>query len=252
MQRYISTFFSKRKEPDSSSKEVNPTPKRKDSLAGSEDEDISWEREIESDREESDSEEEPTTHSLSGPSESEATALVVPCSAKFHKEPTCFKIPGAKDISQGKTESPAQPQLSSFPLRQIGNRLRSFGSSWYSNHKWLEYSVLEDAAYCFCCRHFSPARKMPEAAFVSTGFRQWKKATEKDAGLSKHEKSEIHKESMVAWKDFQTRVKSEQTIEKVSTSATEKTCSRQPLLYERTGQSTLSNRSTENCSKESQ
>lgn len=83
--------------------------------------------------------------------------------------------------------------------------------------------MIRDAAYCFCCRHFPQPNKSSEAAFVSGRYRQWKKATEKDAGFSQHEKSEFHRCAAVcAWKDFETHIASEKTIEKALASAHDK------------------------------
>ncbi|XP_066981184.1 zinc finger MYM-type protein 1-like [Macrobrachium rosenbergii] len=140
-----------------------------------------------------------------------------------HREKLTIRPPGPTDISQGKTEKPVQPTLASFPTHQIGNRLRSFKASWYTSHSWLEYSVMTDAAYCFCCRNFPQPNKASETAFVSTGYRQWKKATEKDAGFSQHEKSDFHRYSMCTWKDFEEHIARGNTIAKSLTSAHDKT-----------------------------
>ena len=52
---------------------------------------------------------------------------------------------------------------------------RSFQSSWFTKFTWLEYSVLEDKAYCFACRFFAPP-SAKETAFISQGFHDWKHA----------------------------------------------------------------------------
>ena len=79
---------------------------------------------------------------------------------------------GPKDLSS-KDDKPAQPKNIKFLLRMIGRQYRAFVPSLYDKHPWLEYSKMEDAVYCFHCRHFSFNRKEP--TFVLQGFRNWKK-----------------------------------------------------------------------------
>ena len=62
------------------------------------------------------------------------------------------------------------------------------------------------------CRHFSTPNA-PDTVFVSTpGFRNWKKATMKDAGFSVHAKSDRRKCAMIAWRDYQRAVKTDATL----------------------------------------
>ena len=57
---------------------------------------------------------------------------------------------------------------------------------------------------------------MPRHCFDSTpGFRIWdKEATKRDAGFSVHAKSEQHKCAMIAWRDYQRAVKTEEKNKK--------------------------------------
>ena len=48
------------------------------------------------------------------------------------------------DIAQGLEDQPIQPQ--NFEFTKNG---RSFNSSWFTKHAWLEYSVSRDAAFCY-------------------------------------------------------------------------------------------------------
>ena len=155
-----------------------------------------------------------------------------PCSMSVSVMPTAVPIlqgyarkpPGPDDISSGRAEGPTQPSRIIFPSKRFGTKQRAFRPAWYSSHKWLEYSVSQDAAYCFCCRMFpSPHKPTSENTFTSTGFRQWKKATAKDAGFSQHERSDYHTTSFCAWKEFQQRLISGKTIDATISSLHEKT-----------------------------
>ena len=66
------------------------------------------------------------------------------------------KPPGPGDISSGRAEGPTQPSRIIFPSKCFGTKKRTFRPAWYDSHKWLEYSISQDAAYCFCCRMFPP------------------------------------------------------------------------------------------------
>lgn len=74
------------------------------------------------------------------------------------------------DISKDKDAAPVQPRLKTFPKTQIGGQKRSFNSSWYEKYNMLEYSVVKDRVYCFCCRHFPTAGQN----WFITGFSDWK------------------------------------------------------------------------------
>ena len=177
--------------------------------------DIIWEDDMHTLDSDDDSDEEPVDF----PSSKSLPLFEISAS---ESEITTVKQPGPSDISQGKRDSPKQPELSSFPVHQISNRMRSFKSSWYGRHHWLEYSILKDASYCFCCRNFPQPNKTPESTFVSSGYRQWKKATEKDAGFAQHERSDYHKNAMCAWKEFEDHIQRGKAIDKVMLSERDK------------------------------
>ena len=42
----------------------------------------------------------------------------------------------------------------------------------------------------------------PEKAFTILGFKDWKHATGKDGILKSHDNSHLHKQAVVAWKEF--------------------------------------------------
>ena len=51
---------------------------------------------------------------------------------------------------------PCQPIGHTYPRRKISGRYRSFHEKWYTNFPWLEYSIKNDAAFCFYCYLFRP------------------------------------------------------------------------------------------------
>lgn len=53
------------------------------------------------------------------------------------------------DIAQSTNDMPAQMILSRYPSTIIGDKTRSFQSSWFRSHPWLEYSVEKDSCYCY-------------------------------------------------------------------------------------------------------
>lgn len=83
---------------------------------------------------------------------------------------------------------PSQPRIN-FPKHQAGDRQRSFSAKYYT-FDWLEYSVIEDKAFCFVCRNFlTGVTRDQNEKFVTTGFSKWKKLNEV---LKKHNDSLLH------------------------------------------------------------
>lgn len=126
------------------------------------------------------------------------------------------KVQGPDDISQCTSEGPRQPVLQKYPQKQMGARLRSFRPQWFASFEWLEYSVSQDAAYCFPCRFFSTskylhghAKKVP---FVNIGYKNWKNALETGKGIIQHDKSALHKDCYVRWEDFKMSVSQDTSI----------------------------------------
>lgn len=123
----------------------------------------------------------------------------------------------ATDISKDKTCEPVQPTAHEFRFSQFGTgkkaKFRSFNPDWFKQFPWLEYSVVADAAYCYCCRHFLPVNKSRSVkAFVVDGFRNWKHATGKDGSLTTHNASPAHKDAMVLWCTYKSMVKKTQSV----------------------------------------
>lgn len=116
------------------------------------------------------------------------------------------------DISQNPAEGPRQPHLKIFPRTVHGEKRRAFSKTWYSQHKWLEYSQSLDSVYCFACRHFS-LPNASETPFTShEGYSNWKKAMYKDGGFKGHEKSEGHMNAMYAWSEHKNNILTDSSV----------------------------------------
>jgi hypothetical protein len=118
-------------------------------------------------------------------------------------------VPGPSDLSQLLSDSLSQPILCVYPKHRIGDAERRFNSKWYTLYNWLEYSAVDDAVFCFHCRHFSDIAK--QDAFTITGFRAWNRATGNDPkqnSLLGHQHSEEHLASVEKFVSFKGTVHS--------------------------------------------
>ena len=71
---------------------------------------------------------------------------------------------------------PTQPTGHNFPKAADG---RSFQKNWFTQYNWLEYSLVNDRAYCFYCYIFkidNLDEQFGHDAFTKTGFKQWRNA----------------------------------------------------------------------------
>ena len=131
-----------------------------------------------------------TSHAIVSDTSSSSLATSISLNGSFEAK----SIPN--DISTSCADSPAQPKLTKYP---VNHQKRSFQSGWYIEKKWLEYSVENDACYCYYCRHFSSNKLNADDAFTTSGFNNWKKSWDKRGGLIKHELSQSH---IVATKNY--------------------------------------------------
>ena len=68
-----------------------------------------------------------------------------------------------------------------FPKTKFGSRERSCQSSWFESYKWLHYNQENDSVMCFICATEGKkgnlrSERTKEFAYISRGFRSWKKA----------------------------------------------------------------------------
>ena len=125
-------------------------------------------------------------------------------SARSHHYDLCVIFNTISDLKR-----PSQPKLLKYPVNKSINpktrKTKSFNSSWYSRFPWLEYSVEKDAALCYCCRNFIPSKgnSASTSTFITTGYRNWANALDKDKGFPQHERSECHRNSYSNWMTWQ-------------------------------------------------
>ena len=99
-------------------------------------------------------------------------------------------------------DKPHQPRSFSFPQREFGVKTvtkRSFQPGLFDKWPWLHYHEGYDSVLCFTCIKANAQKKLQwslnaESAFISTGFTNWKKASER---FSSHGASKCHKEAVM-------------------------------------------------------
>lgn len=102
-----------------------------------------------------------------------------------------------EDISKGELDNPVQPKLYTYPWKYFGAKKsvkRRFQSCYFAEFPWLEYSVQQDAACCFCCRYWS---KESSPFGEPTGFSDWQHETGQRYGFTLHNSSAVHLRCLV-------------------------------------------------------
>lgn len=71
---------------------------------------------------------------------------------------------------------------------------RCFKPNWVEKFRWIEYSVEQDAAFCYICRQFktTSTTNNPDNTFTVKGFKNWKNALYTKKGFLQHENSAYH------------------------------------------------------------
>ena len=130
-----------------------------------------------------------------------------------------FEItPGPSDLSQSLDEGPKQFYMRYYPSHMIGTAQRRFNYTWFKLYSWLEYSKVNDSAYCFCCRHFGMTTRLDrrkDQVFIQSGFRAWNRCTGSDAKSNAfllHMHSEEHRSSAEKYAAYQTMNASGKTV----------------------------------------
>ncbi|XP_050439164.1 uncharacterized protein LOC126844795 [Adelges cooleyi] len=120
-------------------------------------------------------------------------------SAKIDNDTDNFKL-DLGDLKSG----PKRPILKTFPLTKFGTQNQGFNSSYYENHTWLEYSISQDAVFCYECRIFGSYQIEP--TFTSIGLKNWKKLcgskglkNGKQSKLDAHASTKTHLTCMAKW-----------------------------------------------------
>ncbi|XP_060214793.1 uncharacterized protein LOC132641730 [Lycium barbarum] len=108
---------------------------------------------------------------------------------------------------------PHQPRLPRFPQTDFYGYKRRFNRKWYKKyHDWLEYSVVEDAAYCLCCYLFKDESIHQDGgeAFSSIRFKSWHKKKRLDTHVG-----ELNSDHNQAKKKCEDLMRQEQSIQVV-------------------------------------
>ena len=107
-------------------------------------------------------------------------------------------------------DGPCRPILSEYPVTRFGCRNRSFHASWYTDYSWLEYSIADDAVFCFYCRLFvdKVSNKKQTSAFV-TGYRNWR---DSPGTFAKHESTDQHKQTSSFYLDARQMLLNETSV----------------------------------------
>jgi hypothetical protein len=83
-------------------------------------------------------------------------------------------------------KEPTQPVGHNFPRKRVGSDWRVFHPVWFKEYDWIEYSVSQDATFCFYCflfRQEAEHEKIGHDVFSKKGYTDWKHAYR---GLSGH------------------------------------------------------------------
>lgn len=89
---------------------------------------------------------------------------------------------------------PYQPPPQCIETQTLANKTFAFQEKWFRDFPWLHYSPSVKGVLCFYCSkgfsHQSSFGQRADAAFISAGFRNWKKAIVK---FSAHQNSQAHR-----------------------------------------------------------
>ncbi|KAL1005411.1 hypothetical protein UPYG_G00058770 [Umbra pygmaea] len=108
---------------------------------------------------------------------------------------------------------PKQAKLPQYPFKRFGLQNRAFQHKWFEIFDWLEYSVERNAVFCFSCRIFGKQQiRKKQDALVSLGYTNWKRALE---SFREHEKTGIHKATMMYWKCYKTSLEYRDIVEEM-------------------------------------
>ena len=95
---------------------------------------------------------------------------------------------------------PNQPRSHDFPFKLMGGKQRRFQPRWFDRYPWLYYDTCSDSVRCHACMKANKITALSaskaNAAFITKGFDNWKKALTKD-GFVGHELSQAHREAVL-------------------------------------------------------
>lgn len=136
-------------------------------------------------------------HSQPSPSscEVEPTPSEMSSSESHPSDPTCPRPTGPHLHEPILPPEPYQPDPSVMPVQELPNKKLKFQVKWFKAYPWLHYDPEIAAVLCYTCvsakqNQLIDLSRFHDQAFLSTGFKNWKKAVEK---FTSHEKSQTHK-----------------------------------------------------------
>nr|XP_023695120.1 zinc finger and BTB domain-containing protein 10-like [Paramormyrops kingsleyae] len=102
------------------------------------------------------------------------------------------------DVTRHQFSKPNQPDPKLISKQSLPKYSLSFQTQWYQKFPWLHVSPDVEGVLCFyCSKAFdsgtSSLAKNADSAFISSGFKNWKKALER---FTVHERSDSHKTAM--------------------------------------------------------
>lgn len=113
------------------------------------------------------------------------------CLSKLdQKQPGVSGCSGSKGAQDGRAgpdhyiTEPYQPNPKEIAVQKLANRTLHFQEKWFKEFPWIRYCHSVNGVLCFyCVKAFqldkTSLAKNTDSAFVSAGFRNWKKAVEK-------------------------------------------------------------------------
>ncbi|CAF1388545.1 unnamed protein product [Rotaria sordida] len=128
--------------------------------------------------------------------------------------PSTISVPSSLlpiDISRSVLDLPSQSFLPSYKI----NKDKCFQKQWYNNRSWLEYSIYNDCANCYYCRHFGSTNNLinqnQSDAFLR-GYNNWKNALVKNRRFHQHQTSTAHITATLNYNQFLVREKSQLSV----------------------------------------
>jgi len=108
---------------------------------------------------------------------------------------TATPAKSSQTVDAQQITEPYQPNPKEIPVQKLANKTLRFQEKWFEEFSWIHYSHTVSGVLCFYCakafqHETSTLAKYTDLAFVSAGFRNWRKAVEK---FTKHTNSKSHK-----------------------------------------------------------
>lgn len=98
---------------------------------------------------------------------------------------------------------PIQPKLAKKEEYKLSSDGRRFNAEFFQTYEWLEFSLIENKCYCFCCRMFNPFSAIKDGIKVDSNY--YRK-------LKQHNDTSIHQNCMERWKLRQITDKNKNSI----------------------------------------